>query len=94
MANHSNAASGLASAEVLEPAAHFFQLGSELLGEVQKIVGTTRVRAVRLSLGGRVLKDIKINPVTAIATVAVVVAAVVISNLKVEVIKDSPMEES
>ena len=79
------------AAEAISPATSFFSLGADLLGEVQKIVGHSKIKALRLNLGGRHLKDIPVNPATAIATVLLVIAAVVISNLRVEVIKE-PMD--
>ncbi len=72
---------GAASASVT----NFFSLGAELLSEVQKIVGTNRVRALRLKLGNRVIKELPIAPLTAVATVALVVLAVLVSSLSIEV---------
>jgi hypothetical protein len=79
------------ASKAIFPATSFFSLGAELLGEVQKIVGHSKVKALRLNLGGRHIKDIPVNPATAIATVLLVIAAVVISNLRVEVVKE-PMD--
>lgn len=76
------------TSESLTPASTFFSLGAELLSEVQKIMGHSRVKALRLNLGGRHIKDIPVNPATAITTVLLVIAAVVISNLRVEVVKE------
>ena len=76
------------ASEALSPATSFFSVGAELLGEVQHIVGQSKVKALRLNLGGRHIKDIPVNPATAVATVALVILAVLISNLKVEVVKE------
>lgn len=65
-----------------------FSLGAELLGEVQRIVGQSKVRAIRLNLGGRMLKEFPISSASAAITVLLAVAAVVISNLRVEVVND------
>ena len=72
----------------LAPATNFFSLGSELLTEVQKTLGNSRLTALRLRVGDRVVKEIQITPMTAIATIAVVIGAIVITNLKVEVVKE------
>jgi hypothetical protein len=69
----------------LAPATNFFALGAELLGEVQKIIGDNRVRTLRLKLGGRVVKEIQIAPLTAAATVALVLLAVVVTTMTIEV---------
>lgn len=77
----------------LTPATNFFSLGSELLTEVQKTIGNSRLRALRLRVGDRIIKEVPVSPVTAIATIAVVVGAIIISNLKIEVVKE-PLPES
>ena len=64
---------------------NYFSLGADLLGEVQRIIGSSRVRALRLKLGGRVVREIPIGPLTAAATVALVVLAVVVSTLSIEI---------
>ena len=73
------------SSDKLAPAASFFTVGAELLGEVQRIVGTNRVRSLRVKLGNRVLKEIPIGPLTAVATVVLVLLAVVVSTISIEV---------
>jgi hypothetical protein len=75
------------------PAANFFSLGSELLNEVQHHLGDSKVKALRLTLGHRVIKEIPISPVTAVATVALVIVAIIVSNLKIEVVKE-PLQET
>ncbi len=82
------ATSASSASETLSPATNFFSLGADLLGEVQKIVGQSRVKALRFNLGGRMIKEIPINPATAAATVVLVILAVIISNLRVEVVKE------
>lgn len=69
----------------LAPATNFFTLGADLLGEVQRIIGSDRVRALRIKLGSRVVKEIPIAPLTAVATVALVLLAVVVSTMSIEV---------
>jgi hypothetical protein len=77
----------------LTPATHFFSFGSELLAEVQNTLGSSRLTALRLRVGDRVIKEIPITPMTAIATIAVVVGAIIITNLTVEVVKE-PLTKS
>jgi len=67
------------------PAANLFSLGVDLFGEVQRIVGKDRVRALRIKLGNRVVKEIPVSPLTTIATIALVLIAVVVSTLSIEV---------
>lgn len=67
------------------PASHLLSLGVDLFGQVQRLIGTDRVRALRLKLGNRVLKEIPVGPLTTIATLALVLLAVVISTLSIEV---------
>lgn len=74
-----------ASGESLAPATRFFTVGAELLGEVQRIIGTNRVRSLRVKLGNRVIKEIPIRPLTAAATIALVLLAVVVSTISIEV---------
>ena len=69
----------------LAPASHFFTLGADLLTEVQKIIGSNKIRSLRIKLGTRTIKEIKIAPLTAVATIAVVLLAVVISTMTIEV---------
>jgi hypothetical protein len=73
------------ASDKLGPATNFFGLGAELLGEVQKIIGTNRVRSLRIKLGDRVLKELPIGPVTAVATVIIVLLAVIVSSISIEV---------
>jgi len=69
----------------LAPASNFFSLGADLLTQVQKIIGTNRVRSLRIKFGDRTVKEIPVGPLTAVATVGLVLLAVVISTLSVEV---------
>ena len=78
----------------LSPTANFFSLGTELLAEVQKTVSDSKVRAIRFKIGDRTIREFPISPVTAIATVAVVIIAIIITNLKVEVVKEPLLEKS
>ena len=74
-----------AASETLAPATSFFSVGAELLGEVQRIIGTNRVRCLRVKLGSRVVKEIPVRPLTAVATVVLVLLAVVVSTMSIEV---------
>jgi len=87
MEDDTAAASGPAvqATDALVPAANLFTVGAELLSEVQRIIGTNRVRCIRVKLGSRVVKEIPIRPLTAVATVLLVLAAVVVSTMSIEV---------
>jgi hypothetical protein len=65
--------------------AYLFSLGAELLGEVQRIIGTDKVRSLRIKLGGRVVKEIPVAPLTAFATLGLVLLAVLVSTMSIEV---------
>ena len=82
------------SPETFNTASKFFTIGAELIKEVQTQVGHSKVRSLRLTLGGRPIKDFPVSPATAIASIFLVVAAVVISNLRLEVIKDTDVAGS
>lgn len=69
----------------LAPATNLFTIGADLFGEVQRIIGTNRVRALRVKLGSRTLKEIPVAPLTALTTVLLVALAVVVSNMSIEV---------
>lgn len=74
-----------AVSDTLAPATSFFSVGAELLSEVQRIIGTNRVRCLRIKLGNRVIKKIPVGPLTAVATVVLVLIAVVVSTMSIEV---------
>jgi len=67
------------------PAANLFSLGVDLFGQVQRITGTSKVRALRLKLGNHVIKEIPVSPLTTVATMALVLLAVVVSTMTIEV---------
>ena len=67
------------------PAANLFSLGVDLFGEVQRVIGNDRVRALRVKIGNRVVKEIPVAPLTTYATLALVLLAVVVSTLSIEV---------
>jgi hypothetical protein len=67
------------------PAANLFSLGVDLFGEVQRIIGKDKVRALRIKLGPRVLKEIPVSRLTTAATIVLVLLAVIISTLNIEV---------
>ena len=71
--------------EALVPATNFFKIGADLLGEVQRIIGSNRVRSLRVKLGNRTLKEIPVAPLTAVATVGLVLLAVLVSTMSIEV---------
>lgn len=67
------------------PAANLFSVGVDLVGEVQRVIGSDRVRSLRVKFGNRVIKEIPVAPLTTFATIALVLLAVVISTLTVEI---------
>ena len=67
------------------PAANLFSLGVDLFGEVQRVMGNERVRALRVKIGNRVIKEIPVAPLTTYATLAMVLLAVIVSTLSIEV---------
>jgi len=72
----------------LTPAPDLFKIGVDLFGEVQRSIGTGRVRALRIKLGNRTLKEFPVAPLTAVTTVLLVALAVVVSSVSVEVEKE------
>ncbi|HEY3328914.1 MAG TPA: hypothetical protein VGK19_02745 [Capsulimonadaceae bacterium] len=84
----SDSTSNSKTSETVTPAANFFNLGSELLNEVQHTLGSSRIKSLRLTLGHRVIKEFPVSPATAIATVAIVIIAILVSNLKIEIVKE------
>ena len=69
----------------LAPATSLFTLGADLFGEVQRVIGTSRVRALRIKLGNRTLKEVPVAPLTALTTMLLVALAVVVSSMSIEV---------
>ena len=67
------------------PAANLLGLGVDLFSQVQRITGTSKVRALRLKLGSHVIREIPVSPLTTAATMALVLLAVIISTLTIEV---------
>jgi len=80
--------------DVLTPAANLFSMGSDLLNEVQGTIGNSKVKALRLSIGDRTIREIPVSPLTAIATIALVVGAILVSNLRIEIVKEPLPERS
>jgi hypothetical protein len=74
--------------ESANSATKLFSIASELMHDVQTHVGQSKIRSLRLTLGGRTIKDFPVSPTTAIVSLILVIIAVIITNLKVEVIKD------
>ena len=70
------------------PAADYVKIGLDLLGEVHKNLGDSRLKALRFSLGNRVLKDIPISRATMLVSIVIVVCAIVVTNLKIEIVKE------
>lgn len=68
----------------LAPAASFFRVAADLIGEVQRVIGSEQVRLLRVKVGDRVVKEISIKPMTSAATIGVVVLAVLVTSLVIE----------
>ncbi len=73
---------------------NLFTIGADLLGEVQRIIGTSRVRALRVKIGNRTVKEVPVAPLTALTTVLLVALAVVVSNMSIEVEHDPAASEA
>jgi hypothetical protein len=82
------------TSEPVNSAVKIFTIGSELLQEVQKHVGHSKIRSLRLTLGGRHIKEFPVSPATAIASLIFVLLAVIITNLRVEVVKDKDVDQT
>ena len=67
------------------PATNLFSLGVDLFGEVQRVIGSNRVRGLRIKFGNRLIKEVPVAPLSTVATIALVLLAVVISTLSIEV---------
>ena len=67
------------------PTPNYFALGAELLGQVQRILGNSRVRGLRVKMGNRVVKEVSIGPMSAAVTAGLVLLAVVVSTMSIEV---------
>lgn len=61
---------------------------AQALDQVQEILKGSRVRKVRIKLGDRVLKEIPVES-AALTAIVIVVAAIVISQLHIEVVRDN-----
>jgi hypothetical protein len=66
---------------------------AQALDQVQEILRGSRVRKVRIKLGDRVLKEIPVES-AALTAIVIVVAAIVISQLHIEVVRDNSGSKS
>ena len=64
---------------------NLFSVGVDLFGEVQRVIGSNSVRGLRIKFGNRLITEIPIAPLSTVATVAIVLLAVVISTLSIEI---------
>ncbi len=64
---------------------NLFSVGVDLFGEVQRVIGSNSVRGLRIKFGNRLIKEVPIAPLSTVATVAIVLLAVVISTLSIEI---------
>ena len=64
---------------------NLFSVGVDLFGEVQRVIGSNTVRGLRIKFGNRLITEIPIAPLSTVATVAIVLLAVVISTLSIEI---------
>ena len=67
------------------PSANLFSLGVDLFGEVQRVIGNSRVKGLRVKFGNRLITEVPVAPLSTAATVALVLLAVVVSTLSIEV---------
>jgi hypothetical protein len=67
------------------PSPNYFALGAELLGQVQRILGRSHVRGLRVKMGSRVIKEVPVGPMSAALTAGIVLLAVVVSTMSIEV---------
>lgn len=72
----------------LAPTTDYFKLGLDLLSEVQKTIGDSRLKALRFSIGNRFVRDIRISRATMVVSILIVIFAILITNLKVEIVKE------
>jgi len=70
-------------------ATNLLSLVMDLFGQVQRTRGNDRVKALRVKLGNRVVKEVSVGPLTTAATLALILLAVVISTLSIEVQHES-----
>ena len=67
------------------PSSNLFSVGVDLFGEVQRVIGNNTVRGLRIKFGNRLITEIPVAPLSTVATVAIVLLAVVISTLSIEI---------
>ena len=67
------------------PSGNLFSVGVDLFGEVQRVIGSNSVRGLRIKFGNRLIKEIPIAPLSTVATIAIVLLAVIISTLSIEI---------
>lgn len=67
------------------PNSNLFSVGVDLFGEVQRVIGSNSVRGLRIKFGNHLIKEIPIAPLSAVATVAIVLIAIIISTLSIEI---------
>ncbi len=66
-------------------AVNLFPLGVEIFGEVQRVLGSSRVRGLRIKIGNKLVKEVTVAPLSTAVTVALVLLAVIISTLSIEI---------
>jgi hypothetical protein len=79
MENTMDAQTGLA------PAGKFFGIGADVLKQIERTIGQSKIRAIRVKLGDRTLKEVPLQTASVVLTIAVALVAVVVSSLSVEV---------
>ncbi len=67
------------------PSGNLFSIGVDLFGEVQRVIGSNSVRGLRVKFGNRLIKEIPIAPLSTIATIAIVLLAIIVSTLSIEI---------
>lgn len=66
-------------------AVNLFPLGVEIFGEVQRVLGSSRVRGLRIKIGNKLVKEVAIAPLSTAVTVVLVLLAVIVSTLSIEI---------
>lgn len=67
------------------PSGNLFSIGVDLFGEVQRVIGSSNIRGLRIKFGNRLIKEIPIAPLSTVATVAIVLLAIIVTTLSIEI---------
>ncbi len=73
------------SSTALTPTGKVFGIGADLLGKLEETISNNKIKGVRVKLGGRVVKEFSMPKASVFVTVAIALAAVLVSSLSVEI---------